>query len=162
MTLCPVTFVRGLTQVDTPVPELEQFFGKFSKSCRNYTDGAVGRYGQSQQKQILSELIYVAGIGCAIDKSVGATADLSNQSHPEGKSNEQDFARNRHLVLPPEQNLTDTYCAAYEDAAVEREENSVVTNSATKDDAPFGSLQRLNVAYKRVLLRLLDRPATRF
>jgi hypothetical protein len=84
--------------VDTPVPELAQFLGKFGNSCGNKADELVGRFRQSQQKQILSELIYVAGIGCAIYKSVGATADLSNQSHPEGKSNEQDFARNRHLA----------------------------------------------------------------
>jgi hypothetical protein len=84
--------------VDTNVPETGHFIDKFGKSSQTKPDVLVGRDGQSQQKQTLSELIYVAGIGCAIDKSVGATADQSNQSYPEGKSNEQDFARNRHLA----------------------------------------------------------------
>jgi hypothetical protein len=77
---------------------LKHFFGKFGKYCRINSNRGVGLGAQSQQKQRLTELSYVPGIGCAIDKSVGDTADLSNQSDPEGKSNEQDFARNRHLA----------------------------------------------------------------
>jgi hypothetical protein len=90
--------VRCPTQVDTSVTQTAQFIDKFGKSCQILSDGGVGRSGQTQQKQAVSELIHAAGIGCAIDKSIGVTADLSNQSDPEGKSNEQDLARNRHLA----------------------------------------------------------------